>query len=159
MIFTKALPYEQIKASLSKDDRIMIIGCESCVRASGCGGAEKMKELALRLRKDGYQVIDGYMVPGSCSPKVLFAKPGKSINTIISLACSAGGANIRRYYPGYKIVETTRDIGLMVTDSEKKVLKVTMPYRGSEDEKDNEYGLCTGEKRETKQLLVTEARI
>lgn len=157
MIFTKALPYNDIKRNLNKDDVITIIGCESCVRASGCGGEEKMKELALKLRKDGYNVVDGYMVPSSCTPKVLFAKLGKNVNTIISLACSAGMSNIKRFYSNYKIVKTTTDIGLMVTDSDMKVLRVTMPYQGYENEQGKEYGLCTGETTNSNKLLVMEA--
>jgi hypothetical protein len=156
MIFTKALPYNDIKQNLDKKDVITIIGCETCVRASGCGGEEKMKELALQLRKDGYNVVDGYMVPGSCSPKVLFAKLGKNINTIISLACSAGMSNILRYYPKYKVVATTVDVGLMVSDSDKKSLKVTMPFENHEDEQGNEYELCTGEKMVPNHLLNKE---
>ncbi|QNK39917.1 hypothetical protein [Caproicibacter fermentans] len=157
MIFTKALPYNDIKRKLDKSDVITIIGCESCVRASGCGGEEKMQELALKLRKDGYNVVDGYMVPSSCTPKLLFAKLGKNINTIISLACSAGLSNIKRYYSNYKIVETTTDIGLMVTDSDQKILKVTMPYQEHKNERGNEYGLCTGEAMDSKKLLIMEA--
>lgn len=159
MIFTKALPYDEIKRNLDKSDVITIIGCESCVRASGCGGEEKMRELALKLRKDGYNVEDGFMVPGSCSPKVLFAKLGKNINTIVSLACSAGMSNILRYYPNCKIVATTTDIGLMVTDSDKKILKVTMPYRGHEKETGKEYGLCTGEKLDSENLPVMKSEV
>lgn len=157
MIFTKALPYSEIKKNLNKDDVITIIGCESCVRTSGCGGEEKMKELALKLRKDGYNVVDGFMVPNSCSPKVLFAKVGKNINTIISLACSAGMSNVKRYFLNYKIVETTADIGLMVSDSDRKVLKVTMPYKDYQAEQGKEYGLCTGEKVDSDSWLVMEA--
>ncbi|MCH3918027.1 MAG: hypothetical protein LKE40_11370 [Spirochaetia bacterium] len=157
MIFTKALPYEQIKQQLdARADVIMIIGCESCVRASGCGGEEKMKELALRLRKDGFDVRDGYMVPGSCSPKVLFAKVGKDVNTIVSLACSAGLSNVKRYFSGRcKIVSTTVDVGLMVSDSEVEKLQVTIPYKGHEAETEHAYGLYTGKPVDT--LLLKEA--
>jgi hypothetical protein len=158
MIFTKALPYSEIKQYLDKNDVITIIGCQSCVRASGCGGEAKMKELALKLRKDGYNVKDGFMVPSSCTPKVLFAKLGKNINTIISLACSAGMSNIQRYFATYKIVATTIDIGLMVSDSDQKVLKVTMPYQEYRNEQGKEYGLCTGEKMNSPKLLVMEAK-
>lgn len=150
MIFTKSLKYEDIKNNLNKDtDIISIIGCETCVRTSGSGGQEKMRELALKLREDGYAVKDGFMVPSACTPKVTFAKLNKDINTIISLACSAGTSNIERYFSEYKIIETTEDIGLMITDSDKKTIKVTMPYKGHEDEASKEYELYTGNKKDT----------
>jgi len=148
MIFTKALPYKDIKDNLDKEsDVITIIGCPSCVRVSGSGGEEKMRELALKLRKDGFNVKDGFMVPSACTPKVLFARIGRDVNTVLSLACSAGTSNIRRFFLKHKIVETTEDIGLMVTDSDKKILKVTMPYQNHEGETGKEYVVCTGEKR------------
>lgn len=155
MIFAKALPYEDIKKNLDKDnDVITIIGCQSCVRASGCGGEEKMRELALKLREDKFNVKDGFMVPSVCTPKVLYAKLGGKINTIIALTCSAGTSNIQRYFSNYKIVESTKDIGLMVSDSDKKILKVTMPYQYSENELGKEYGLCTGEKMDSNNKLL-----
>lgn len=157
MIFTKALPYDTIKQNLKKDDVITIIGCQTCVRTSGSGGEERMRKLALRLRKDGFNVIDGFMVPTACTPKVLFAKLKPNVNTIISLACSAGLSNVQRYFSNYKIVETTEDVGLMVTDSDKKVLKVTMPYQGYQKEEGKEYILCTGEQADSNQLFVMEA--
>lgn len=149
MIFTKALTYKDIEDKLDKNDVITIIGCESCVRSSGSGGEERMRQIALKLRADGFNVKDGYMVPGACTPKVLFTKLGRDTTAVISLACSAGTSNINRYFGKYKVVEATRDIGLMLMDSDKKVLKVTMPYQGSQDEMGKEYKLCTGEKTDS----------
>lgn len=148
MIFTKALKYEDIKKNLDKDsDIITIIGCETCVRVAGSGGQEKMKELAINLRNEGYNVLDGFMVPSACTPKIFLAKLNKDVNTIISLACCAGTSNLERCYSGYKIIETTEDIGLMVTDTDKEIIKVTMPYENHKDEIGNEYDFYTGNKR------------
>ncbi|MDD2402495.1 MAG: hypothetical protein PHI90_09400, partial [Clostridia bacterium] len=160
MIFTKALKYEDIKKGLDKDnDIITIIGCETCVRVAGSGGEEKMKELALKLRSDGYNVKDGFMVPTACTPKISFAKLSKDVNTIVSLACSAGSSNLERSYPEYKIIETTEDIGLMITNTDKNIIKVTMPYEGHEDEAGKEYDFYTGNKRDNdNELLFSEVR-
>lgn len=156
MIFTKALPYNEIKEKLSKtNDVITVIGCQSCVRASGCGGEKKMKELALSLRQNGYNVKDGFSVLASCTPKVLFVKLDSEVNTILSLSCSAGTANVKRCFPKHKVVETTAAIGLMLADSDKKILKVTMSYQDYPDEKGKEYGLCTGEKMDSNNNLLT----
>ncbi|WP_461204981.1 hypothetical protein [Clostridium sp. DL1XJH146] len=150
MIFTKALDYEDIKVNLNKEeDIITIIGCETCVRVAGSGGQEKMKELALQLRKDGYNVKDGFMVPSACTPKVLFAKLSKDVNTIISLACGAGTANIGRSFEGYKIIESVEDIGLMVTDTKKEIIKITMPFKKDSCEVGKEYEVITGNKNDS----------
>ncbi|MGI6588564.1 MAG: hypothetical protein ACOX2N_07335 [Peptococcia bacterium] len=154
MIFTKALKYEDIKKELDKEhDIITIFGCETCVRVAGSGGEEKMKELALKLRSEGFQVVDGFMIPAVCTPKIFLAKLNKDVNTLIALACSAGFANLQRSYPEYKVVETTENIGLMVTDTEKNIIKVTIPYKNHEDEVGQEYDCETGKKRKSKQGL------
>lgn len=148
MIFTKALKYEDIKKELDKaHDIITIIGCETCVRVAGSGGEEKMKELAMKLRSEGFKVRDGFMIPSVCTPKIFLAKLGEDVNTLLSLACSAGFSNLQRSYSEYKIVETTEDIGLMVTDSDKKMIKVTIPYAKHVDEAGQEYDFETGKKR------------
>ncbi len=150
MIFTKSLDIEDIKKNLDKDnDVIAIIGCETCVRVSGAGGDEKMRELALQLRTDGYKVKEGFMVPTACTPKIFLAKPDRSVNTILSLACSAGTSNLERELSQYKVVRTTEDIGLMIHDTATEILKITMPYRDHENELGNEYEAHTGAARKS----------
>lgn len=147
MIFTKSLKYEDIIKKLDKEnDIISLVGCETCVRVAGTGGSEVMKTLAMKLRKDGYNVKDGFLVPTACNPKLMFAKPAKDTNTIVSLACSAGSSNILRIFPECKMVETSEDAGLMITDTDKKVIKITMPYEKFEDETGFEFEELTGEK-------------
>jgi len=154
MIFTKALEYEDIRKNIDKDnDVITIIGCETCVRVAGSGGQEKMKELAMQLRSDGYNVKDGFMVPTACTPKIFLAKIGRGVNTILSLACEAGSANLERSYPEYKLVQTIKDVGLMVADTDKEVLKVTLPYKVDDNEVGKEYKTLTGIKNENDNSL------
>ncbi len=154
MIFTKALEYEDIRKNIDKDnDVITIIGCETCVRVAGSGGQERMKELAIKLMSDGYNVKDGFMVPTACTPKIFLAKLGRDVNTILSLACEAGSANIERSYPEYKIIQTIKDVGLMVADTDKEVLKVTLPYKGSENEVGKEFKVFTGQRNENDNSL------
>jgi hypothetical protein len=149
MIFTKTLEYEDIRKNLDKDnDVITMIGCETCVRVAGSGGQERMKDLALQLRSDGYNVKDGFMVPTACTPKIFLATIGRDVNTILSLACEAGSANLERSYPECKLVKTIKDVGLMITDTDKEVLQVTLPYEGNDNEAGKEFQLFTGERNE-----------
>ena len=149
MIFTKPLKYEDITKNLDKEnDIISLLGCETCVRVAGSGGQEVMKKLALKLREDGFNVKDGFLVPTACNPKIMFVKLDKDINTIVSLSCSAGSSNITRAYPEYKLVQTSVDAGLMVTDTDKNIIKITMPYEGFNDEAGFEYETVTGKKTE-----------
>lgn len=154
MIFTKSMTYEDIKKNLDKDDVITIIGCQSCARWSGSGGEGKMKELALKLRNDGFNVKDGYSIRYVCGPSILYTKLGKDVTTVISLACNAGSSSIHQNFPEHKIVNATADIGLMVIDSDKKILKVTLPYEGSQRQLGKEYKLHTGEKMDSDNNLL-----
>ncbi len=89
---------------------------------------------------------EGFLVPTAMQSETVFAKLHKDINTVVSLACSAGSSNIRRTYPEYKFVETCVDAGLMVTDTDKNILKITMPFEQFKDEAGFEYETKTGRK-------------
>jgi hypothetical protein len=149
MIFTKKVSYEDILKQLDKDtDTISLVGCETCVRVAGSGGQARMKELAVQLRKDGYKVKDGFLVPTACTPKLGFAKVGSDINTILSLACNAGSSNIRRFFPGCKVVEATEDVGLMIENAKEETLQITIPYDKFKQEVGNKFEVFTGVRKE-----------
>lgn len=141
MIFSNSLKYEELTSQLDKDnDVITIVGCNTCIRVSGAGGPDKMKELALKLRKDGYNVKDGFMLPIACmEPYLATLKLAQQTNTIVVLACTAGVSNIRRNYPHLKVVETVDNIGLIVADTNKGVVKVAMPYKNHKHKLGEEY--------------------
>lgn len=145
MIMTKSFKYENITKKLDKEkDIISIIGCNTCIRVGGAGGPEKMRELALRLRKDGYNVKDGFMLPDACmEPYLITVSLSPEINTVIALSCSAGSSNIKRNYPGLKVIDTVDDIGLMIGDANKGLLKLQRPYKKYRDLKGNEYEMCS----------------
>jgi hypothetical protein len=150
MIFTQVVRYEDILDKLDKEtDVISLIGCETCVRVAGSGGQVRLKELALQLRQDGYTVKDGFMVPSACTPKLGFAKVGSDINTILSVACNAGTSNIRRFFPGCKVVETTVDVGLMIEDAKKETLQITMPYDTHKEEFGHTFETFTGVRKDS----------
>ncbi len=141
MILTKSLDYEEIIKNLDKEkDVIAIIGCNTCIRVSGAGGPEKLKELAVKLRSDGYKVKEGFMLPIACMEPYLFtAKLANGVNIIISLSCSAGFSNMKRNFLEIKVIETVKDMGLMVADANKGILKLVSPYEKYKDKAGSEY--------------------
>ncbi|PVX27837.1 MAG: hypothetical protein CW716_00190, partial [Candidatus Bathyarchaeum sp.] len=66
-------------------------------------------------------------------------------NTIIVLSCSAGWSCFTRNYPDKKVLQVTEDIGLVITDADREIFKVVMPYKGHESELGKEYRTNTGE--------------
>ncbi|PAB56504.1 hypothetical protein [Anaeromicrobium sediminis] len=141
MIFTNSLKYGDVVSKLDKEkDTITIVGCNGCVRASGAGGPEKMKELALKLRSDGCNVVDGYMLPVTCVESYIYkAKLSPNVNTVIALTCSAGFFNIKKNFSHVKVVESVEDIGLLVADANTGIIKVVMPYEKHKDKLGEEY--------------------
>ena len=147
MIFAKIEPYEEIIKKLDKkEDKIAIISCNTCARTCGNGGLNKLNELGLRLIRDGYYVTDEAIVLYACSePMLREAKLDLEANTIIVLSCSAGWSCFTRNFPDKKVLKVTEDIGLVLTDTDKEIFKVVMPYKNHESEMGKEYRIHTGE--------------
>ena len=147
MIFAKIEPYEEIIKKLDKkEDKIAIISCNTCARTCGNGGLNKLNELGLRLIRDGYYVTDEAVVLYACSePMLREAKLDLEANTIIVLSCSAGWSCFKRNFPDKKVLQVTEDIGLVLTDTDREIFKVVMPYKNHESEMGKEYRINTGE--------------
>lgn len=147
MIFSKIVPYEEIIEKLDKkEDKIAIISCNTCARTCGNGGINKLNELGLRLIRDGYNVTDEAVILYACSEPILKeAKLDIEANTIMVLSCSAGWSSLKRNFPDKKVLKVTEDIGLVMTDTDKEIFKVIMPYKNHEAERGKEYRTRTGE--------------
>jgi hypothetical protein len=102
--------------------------------------------LGLRLIHDGYYVTDEAVVLYACSePMLREAKLDLEANTIIVLSCSAGWSCFKRNFPDKKVLRVTEDIGLVLTDTDREIFKVVMPYKNHESEMGKEYRINTGE--------------
>ena len=117
---TRALKLDVIKEHLDKDaDTITLISCNTCVRLAKTGGRQKMAQMAEKLREEGYQVRDGFLVTVPCWDHCMEnVKIQPDINTIIVLGCSCAYANIKIHFPDRKIVSAIMDRGTVVQDPE-----------------------------------------
>jgi hypothetical protein len=147
MIFAKIEPYEEIINKLDKkEDKIAIISCNTCARTCGNGGLNKLNELGLRLIRDGYNITDEVVILYACSEPILReSKLDLEANTIIVLSCSAGWSCFTRNFPDKKVLKVTEDIGLVMTDSDKEIFKIVLPYKNHESKLGREYRINTGE--------------
>ena len=155
MIFTKPLDYETITNELSKDDTISIISCNNCVRVVGTGGEDKMKALAFRLKQDGYNVKDGFLLTKACpQPYMGTVQLSPLVDTLIVLACTAGWSTANRVFPKLKVVRTLKDVGLLITDTDKGVVKIAKAFNGFDDLVGKEFAIGTGKLMDTQQIEV-----
>jgi len=115
---TRAVKHETITEQLDKNkDVLSLISCNTCVRLAKTGGADKMKQMALKLREEGYQVRDGFLITMPCWDHCLnnvALHPG--VNTVIVMGCSCACANIAVKFPGLKVIPTVLDRGTLVED-------------------------------------------
>jgi hypothetical protein len=116
MIVTEIKPYGIIKGMLKKWKKIGIVSCNSCARVCETGGQKVMDELAERLRKDGYDVVDTALVPLACNLD-LVKRPKLDADILVVLACDCGVNTIQDIYPSKKIVAALNTIGIGARDA------------------------------------------
>lgn len=115
MIITEQKPYGMIRTQLTKEDKISIVSCNTCVRICETGGEKAMNELADKLSKDGFTVLNKDLIGAACDfDQIKDKKVGG--NAIIVLACDAGIYNLKKLFPEKKIIPALDTIGLGVWD-------------------------------------------
>ena len=123
MIITTRKPYGMIKSKLNKKDKIGIVSCNSCARMCETGGKKAMRELAERLKKDGFNVVDTDLIGIACDFDRL--KKDELIgDTTIVLACDAGVYNLKKLFPKRKIIVALTTLGLGVWDEKGNITLV-----------------------------------
>ncbi len=123
MIVTKTKPYSKIKSQLKKSDRIGIISCNACARMCNTGGEKRMKELAKKLKRDGFNIVDMDLIGTPCNFSLL-NKSQLHGNVQIALACDAGVYNLKKLFPKHRIIAALETLGVGVYDSKGKVTLV-----------------------------------
>jgi len=123
MIITKTLPYSEIKKQLKKSDKIGIISCNACARVCGTGGEKPMQELAKKLKKDGFNIVDMDLIGIPCDFNQL-QKSQLHGNVQIVMACDAGVYNLKKLFPKNKIIGSNKTLGIGAHQGEKKITLV-----------------------------------
>ncbi len=97
MIVAERKPIEQIEAMIEGFDRILIVGCGTCVAVCMAGGEKEVELLAAELRMKGKlegrnRTIDEITVTRQCDKEYLDAleKYADDYDIILSTACGAG---------------------------------------------------------------------
>jgi hypothetical protein len=114
MVITKARKYEEIKAQLKKNEKVLVMSCNSCVRFTGTGGEEKMLQLAQKLKNDGFQIIGTALIGAACI-KEMFREKAKA-DVIVMISCDAGIYNVENELKPKKIVKALETLGIGVRD-------------------------------------------
>jgi len=145
MIVTlRKLSYDDLKAQLKKDDKIVIWSCNNCVKfCNGFGGRQAMASLKEKLEKDGYNVIHTELIGLSCVLDLVHLRaieePTKTIfeeaTVVIPLACEDGYENLKYVFKKKRIIDVPLTVGLGVFSTEFGALRLTVPFENTGLEK------------------------
>jgi ferredoxin len=106
MIVGEQKPVKEIKETVARYKKLLILGCGTCVKTCFAGGEDEVATLASALRlafkMDGVDIeIDEFTVERQCEDEfVQEAAPAVGRNeAVLSLACGAGVQAVARRFP------------------------------------------------------------
>ena len=120
MIITETKPYGIIRGMLKKRKKTGIISCNSCARACETGGRAKMEELAERLKKDEFNILQTELVPMACNVD-LIKKPELTADELLLLACDAAVFTFQMIFPSKKVIPALNTIGVGARDGQGNI--------------------------------------
>jgi NAD-dependent dihydropyrimidine dehydrogenase PreA subunit/ferredoxin len=117
IISVRSISYDELKRNLSRDEKIVIWSCDTCVKHCGIAGMDKMNVLEDLLKEDGYTVLKKELVSESC--QINLAKNHKADNqeifdeatAIILLTCEIGYHCVKTVFPKKKVIGTAKTFG------------------------------------------------
>lgn len=107
MIIAKRKPFEEIKESVKDYNKIMVLGCGTCVAVCQAGGEKEAEILASELRlafgNEGKEVdINEELVVRQCDDEFMedpaFLEKVKEADVILSIACGVGVQHSCNYF-------------------------------------------------------------
>ncbi len=121
MIVAERKPLDQIEAMIEGFEKILLVGCGTCVAVCMAGGEKEVEILAAELRMKGKlagkeRTIDEITVTRQCDKEYLeqIAKHVDRYDAVISTACGAGVQFLAEQYDGKIVLPAlnTRFIGV-----------------------------------------------
>lgn len=120
IISLRCLSYDELKSKLSKEDKIILWSCNTCIKFCGIGGFDNLEILEKLLKSDGYNIIGKELISIGCmyslaeqhknDPKKedLF----KAATTIITLTCEDGYINASNIFKDKKVIGISKTLGI-----------------------------------------------
>lgn len=120
IISLRSLSYENLKKQLVPEDKIVIISCDTCVKACGIGGSAMMSKLADMLAADGYHVLGKDLISIGCTVN-LVEKHRNDIKkkdmydaatVVIPLICQDGLEGVEYVFKDKKVICIAKTVGI-----------------------------------------------
>lgn len=121
MIVAERKKLQEISEMIKNDDKILILGCGTCVTVCFSGGEKETGILASALRmlrnKEGKNLVTiEKTIERQCEKEMIeeLQEDAKKVDTILSLACGAGVQTIAEFFPDKNVIPAlnTKFIGI-----------------------------------------------
>lgn len=127
--------YDDIKAWLTPEDKIIIMTCNICIKGCGIGGHRLVDRLAKKLQKDGYNVIYKGLVGFACNQDLIYERRDHPFTkdifaeatAIIPIACGEGIHNFTHIFSDKKVFNGIVGLGVGSV-SAKEGPKLILPF-------------------------------
>ncbi len=120
IISLRDISYAELKDKLSKDDKIVLWSCNTCIKFCGIGGYDNMVLLEEMLTADGYEVIGKELVGIACMYSLTEQHrdhPNKrelfeEATAIICLSCEDGYEVAEAVFKDKKVIKVVKTLGV-----------------------------------------------
>lgn len=120
IVSLRNITYDELKAQLSKDDKIVLWSCDTCIKFCGLGGYDRMVQLQKMLEADGYNVIGKELISIGCMLSLVEQHKGDpskkdmfdAATVIITHTCEDANANVKAVFPDKKVIGFTKTVGI-----------------------------------------------
>jgi len=101
MIVAEQKAMEEIRGYLDGCERVLVLGCGTCVTVCLAGGERETSQLASLLRLENKRQIEEATIERQCDTEFFDAvrEQAESCDAIISLACGVGVQMVARVFP------------------------------------------------------------
>ncbi len=125
MIFAERKPIDEIVASIKGHQKVLLLGCATCVAECAAGGEREVQTLApllsMAMQKDGAEVaIEVKTIEKQCEWEFLeeVAESVAHADAILSLACGIGVQTLAERYEDTPVYPGVNTSGLTVRQEE-----------------------------------------
>lgn len=131
MVVAEIKPFEEIKDTLKKYNKILIVGCGTCVTVCLSGGRKQVELLASALRTsrkmEGNDVIIGEkVIPRQCEPKFIdmIKDEAGQYEVILSMGCGAGVQGIAERIGNIPVLPALNTSFIGIADEQGRYFEV-----------------------------------
>jgi len=117
IISLRSLSYADLKKQLNPGDKVVINGCDQCVKACGIGGPENIQKLTDMLTQDGFQIVGKDLLGCGCMVVEIeehrrLKKMYNDATAVISLICEDGQPIVEHVFSDKKVIGTAKTVGI-----------------------------------------------